>query len=139
MNYTENYHLPQWEETDRVMRTDFNDAMASIESGMSGNAQAATAAMAEAVKLPYAVGSYTGNGSSQDVNVGFRPRFVLICGDQKHNNIYYGGLVSIMAGANINSERLFMTDNGFWVEVNTANVFPRINESGKTYEFIAFR
>ena len=24
MNYTERYHLPQWEETDRIMRTDFN-------------------------------------------------------------------------------------------------------------------
>ena len=24
MNYTEKYHLPQWEETDRIMRTDFN-------------------------------------------------------------------------------------------------------------------
>lgn len=35
MNYTENYHLPQWEETDRIMRTDFNDAMASIEGGLA--------------------------------------------------------------------------------------------------------
>ena len=32
MNYTEKYHLPQWEETDRIMRTDFNDAMAGIET-----------------------------------------------------------------------------------------------------------
>ncbi len=35
MNYTENYHLPQWEETDRIMRIDFNDAMAGIERGLS--------------------------------------------------------------------------------------------------------
>lgn len=41
MNYTENYHLPQWEETDRVMRTDFNQMCADIESGLLGNAQAA--------------------------------------------------------------------------------------------------
>ncbi len=34
MNYTENYHLPQWVETDRVMMDDFNAAMASIESGL---------------------------------------------------------------------------------------------------------
>lgn len=38
MNYTGKYHLPQWEETDRIMRTDFNNAMAAIEAGMAGNA-----------------------------------------------------------------------------------------------------
>lgn len=31
MNYTENCHLPQWEEQDRVLRTDFNDAFAVLE------------------------------------------------------------------------------------------------------------
>ena len=34
MNYTEKYHLPQWEETDRIMRTDFNQMCADIESGL---------------------------------------------------------------------------------------------------------
>lgn len=36
MNYTEKHHLPQWEENDRVMRTDFNDAMAALEAGLTG-------------------------------------------------------------------------------------------------------
>ena len=31
MNYTENCHLPQWEEEDRVLRTDFNNAFAALE------------------------------------------------------------------------------------------------------------
>ena len=35
MNYTENYHLPQWEETDRVMRVDFNAAMERLEAGLT--------------------------------------------------------------------------------------------------------
>ena len=34
MNYTENYHFPQWEETDRVMRTDFNQMCADMEAGL---------------------------------------------------------------------------------------------------------
>lgn len=34
MNYTENYQLPQWEETDRVLMEDFNDAMAKVDAGM---------------------------------------------------------------------------------------------------------
>ena len=34
MNYTEKYHLPQWEETDRIMRTDFNQMCADMEAGI---------------------------------------------------------------------------------------------------------
>ena len=36
MNYTENYQLPQWEESDRVLMADFNAAMGSIEAGLTG-------------------------------------------------------------------------------------------------------
>ena len=35
MNYTEKYHLPQWEESDRVMRTDFNQMCADLEAGIA--------------------------------------------------------------------------------------------------------
>ena len=34
MEYTKNYHLPQWVEEDRIQMEDFNDAMASIENGL---------------------------------------------------------------------------------------------------------
>ena len=37
MEYTTNYHLPQWVETDRIMMGDFNDAMASIDEGMDNS------------------------------------------------------------------------------------------------------
>ena len=56
MNYTENYHLPQWEETDRIMRTDFNQMCADMEAGLNANREAADAGIAEAkteaAKLP---------------------------------------------------------------------------------------
>ena len=35
MNYTENFHLPQWDEHDRIMRSDFNQMCADIESGLT--------------------------------------------------------------------------------------------------------
>ena len=34
MNYTENYQLPQWVETDRIMMEDFNEAMAKVDQGI---------------------------------------------------------------------------------------------------------
>ena len=39
MNYTERYHLPQWEETDRIMRTDFNQMCADMEAGLEKTAR----------------------------------------------------------------------------------------------------
>ncbi len=35
MNYTQNHHLPQWIKSDPIRMEDFNDAMASIESGLN--------------------------------------------------------------------------------------------------------
>ena len=34
MDYTKNYHLPQWVDDDRIRRVDFNEAMANIENGL---------------------------------------------------------------------------------------------------------
>ncbi len=34
MNYTENYQLPQWVATDRVLMADFNDAMAKTDAAI---------------------------------------------------------------------------------------------------------
>ena len=34
MDYTTNYHLPQWVESDRILMEDFNQAMAAIDSGI---------------------------------------------------------------------------------------------------------
>ena len=48
MNYTEKYHLPQWEETDRIMRTDFNQMCADMEAGLDKTAKDAAAGTAPA-------------------------------------------------------------------------------------------
>ena len=54
MNYTKNYHLPQWDENDRIMRADFNQMCADMENGLlktaRGAAEAVTAAAADAAK-----------------------------------------------------------------------------------------
>ena len=40
---TEHYNLPQWEGSDRVLRTDFNEAMADIDAALQANADSVTA------------------------------------------------------------------------------------------------
>lgn len=51
MEYTKNYHLPQWVKEDRIMMDDFNAAMAGIEAGLtacrSGTEQAGEALAAQ--------------------------------------------------------------------------------------------
>lgn len=67
MTTTQNLHLPQWEETDRIMMDDFNDAMASIDAG-----------------VPHIViGSYTGNGkygssNPNSLTFSFEPKIIFM-------------------------------------------------------------
>ena len=35
MNYTKNYHLNQWEPSDRVLRTDFNEDNRKIDEALN--------------------------------------------------------------------------------------------------------
>ena len=160
MNYTTNYHLPQWVETDRIMMEDFNQAMADIEEGMSNNAQAAETAQAAAATAqasadavadaytpgnkPYVVGSYTGTGEAATITLGFRPSFLIISGmgDTLQGNStaewdrYFG-----MTAGNAIPNRLDLTSTGFVVYPSGVAhyLYPDFTESGRTYDYIAFR
>ena len=48
MDYTTNYHLPQWVESDRIMMEDFNEAMAAIEKGLTDGKNDLKAGMEQA-------------------------------------------------------------------------------------------
>ena len=67
MNYTANYHLPQWVETDRILRTDFNDAYQKLDAALDGlredvdtNDAAQTAALAAKGNCQLYLFSYVG-------------------------------------------------------------------------------
>ncbi|MCI8658616.1 MAG: hypothetical protein HFF72_14565 [Oscillospiraceae bacterium] len=135
MNYTENYHLPQWEETDRIMMEDFNQMCADIDSSIR---QAQT----KAETLPYVVGSYTGNGEAdRDFHLGFQPRFLLICGNAQNTfSGNYCGQGIILVGTHVHSNLVYLTETGFQYKVKSSSfAFPAINEEGKPYDYIAFR
>ena len=163
MEYTTNYHLPQWVESDRIMMGDFNQMCSDMEAGLTSNAQAAAAAQAaagnaqnaaenaqasadadqaEAAKLPYVVGSYTGTGSNVTITLGFRPSFVLICGhlatdalNTDKNILYAFGAT----GGHVVSTKIQITDTGFIARDRTEDLYPDFSFSGRTYDYIAFR
>ena len=70
MNYTENYQLPQWVESDRVLMEDFNDAMTKIDQGMDAISK-------------IALGTYIGTGTYGDTSpnhleLEFQPKLVVL-------------------------------------------------------------
>ena len=72
MNYTTNYQLPVWAETDRILRTDFNDAFGTIDTAMGGFGNC---------QIVY--GTYTGTGqysgsSSNTLTFNGQPLLVLV-------------------------------------------------------------
>ena len=95
MNYTENYQLPQWEESDRVLMADFNAMTAKLEAGLTGKADAADLAALEAAQasqLRVATGSYTGKGKSgsehpNSITFPFPPQIVFIAKNSDQQNI----------------------------------------------------
>lgn len=64
MNYTENYHLPQWEETDRIMRVDFNQMCADMEAGLAENAETSSKLTARIDHVEKAAKDLVAAGSS---------------------------------------------------------------------------
>ena len=127
MNYTEKYHLPQWEENDRIMRTDFNEAMANIDSGITD------------VVKSFAAGTYRGTDQPQKIVTGFRPRFILVhtYKEPTQSTEDFTALSAILTPA-LDHRFVIFEDDGFTVK-GTALSYPLVNRINQIYAYIAFR
>ena len=139
MEYTANYHLPQWVETDRIMMEDFNEAMAAIEKGLTEGYHPGN--------YPYVIGSYVGNGTTQTIELGFRPRFLTITGTQSGTNSYSSTYrYETSTGGEQSKDTVQLTDTGFTVSYVTDGgvtindiIFPALNRIDVPDSYIAFR
>ena len=143
-----------------IRMEDFNGLNAKIEIGLTSNKAAAeaeaaeiraiansakvtaNAAKAEAEACSYVVGSYTGTGEALlDIEVGFKPSFLIICRSQLSYTINFAGVGVVVASRQITSNRIFMTDSGFRIHTTDGeeNPYPAANVKGLDYDFIAFR
>ena len=141
MNYTTNYHLPQWVESDRIMMGDFNEAMDTLDTELAA-AQAVTDVAYTPDNKPYTIGSYTGNGNTITITLGFRPSFLLISGDVGSTSLVshyqqYGYHVGFVSDAFV-YDTITLTDTGFKI-VRDYNNYPQWNEGNHKYIYIAFR
>ena len=159
MKRTTNYDLPTWEKDDFIRMQDFNDLTGKLDAALKSGADAQTALQnaIKAVKAtaenayssankPYIAGSYTGNGGTQTVDLGFKPRVLVISrgfdkGDYSADYALFAGtpeqIDSWMAKV------VSITDTGFTVKMATYNTStcPQLwlNTSGKTYSYLALR
>ena len=159
MKRTANYDLPTWEQDDAIRMKDFNDLTGKLDAALKSGADAQTALQnaIKAVKAtaenayssankPYVAGSYTGNGGTQTVDLGFKPRFLVISrgfdkGDYSADYALFAGtpeqIDSWMAKV------VSITDTGFTVKMATYNTStcPQLwlNTGGKTYSYLALR
>ena len=160
MNYTTNYHLPQWVETDRIQMEDFNDAMAAMDQGMAeakvaaeaaqeaaGTAQAAAEiaqssadAVADAYtpdNKPFVVGSYSANGSGVTVELGFKPSLVIISGERYSTDTEDMMLYTVIATADSPGMVIEFTNTGFRT-LGVGSYAPYLCDK-RAYRYIAFR
>lgn len=159
MKRTTNYDLPTWEKDDFIRMQDFNDLTGKLDAALKSGADAQTALQnaIKAVKAtaenayssankPYVAGSYTGNGGTQTVDLGFKPRFLVISrGFDKGD---YSADYALFAGTpeqidDWMAKVVSITNTGFTVKMAAYNTStcPQLwlNTSGRTYSYIAFR
>ena len=153
MNYTTNYHLPQWVETDRIMMEDFNGAMSDIDQGIktaqdtaetaqanASAAQTAATAVADAYtpdNKPYVVGSYSANGSGVTVELGFKPSLVIISGERYSTDTEDMMLYTVIATADSPGMVIEFTNTGFRT-LGVGSYAPYLCDK-RAYRYIAFR
>ena len=132
-NSSEHLGLHLWEPNDQVLRTEFNQNWQKIDTAVNA-----------AAELPYVIGTYTGNGSNdkRTISLGFRPSFVLVSGLRSATRDDHDTLnrIAIWAGP-FSHGMVNATETGFTVQTDGSTIeqWPKLNESGYQYYYIAFK
>ena len=103
-NHTANYDLCQWEATDQVLRTDFNQDNAKID--------AALAALAGGL-FKMRCGYYVGNDApDQTFTLGFTPKVVLVLHNTGKTYRYENGIHQYWGGLAVEDSPLQWVEDG---------------------------
>lgn len=133
MNYTEKHHLPQWESADRVLRSDFNSAMQTIDTSLAacGNCK-------------IVMGSYTGDGNaskSPTLTFDAKPILVFFFGGGYTLWLMHGQGNFTMNYINTATPIAARWENNsvyWWYGGNEHTAAQMLNENGTGYAYVAF-
>ena len=138
MNYTENYQLPQWVETDRVLMEDFNAANSTIDRILGEH----TEVLASCGNCKVYFTSYTGNGSSSRTHTFPDPPLaVLISGPNIHLTAV-NPCTEVPSANSTQNVKLNTSWNGNYLTISYSGSYAggdqkALNESGTTYYMVA--
>ena len=137
--YTSNYQLHQWVPSDNFLRTDFNADFLKIDAALASKASASGLTSLRGTvngiqsdlldKAELVTGSYTGNGSTQTISLGFRPRAVIIALNEYSAAAVFPNLTSPIAA---------VSASGFSV-TNAAGYSYNTNKNNTAYAYLALK
>ena len=127
MNYTTNYQLPVWAETDRILMEDFNDMTEALESALDGKGN-----------CRLFTGSYVGTGTlEQSFAFPAKPWFVAIIGSGAYILMTYG-ITQTTALGNSQQAYVAVSWTGYTATWHTNNyALYACNGTGGEYRVIA--
>ena len=137
-NTSEHLGLHLWKPTDQVLRTEFNQNWTKIDTAVNAAQETAEAAQSAAEQRPYVIGSYTGNGGTQSITLGFQPSFVIITAQPANSRDT--AFIAVSGGSEAASTLSF-TETGFTVMVTPTSyeTYPLTNQNGTFYHYLALR
>ena len=137
--FTSNYQLHQWVPEDDFLRTDFNADFQKIDAALASKASASGLTSLRGTvsgiqsdlldKAELVTGSYTGNGSTQTISLGFRPRAVIIALNEYSAAAVFPNLTSPIAA---------VSASGFSV-TNAAGYSYNTNKNNTAYAYLALK
>ena len=137
MQQTSKYQFNLVEGSDDFSPTPLNQNMEKVEEALSVlNAAVETAqttadtAQAAAETLHYVIGSYIGNGGTQDINLGFQPQFLFITAQMTGASKDASYLA--ITGGNEYLTTVILKSFGFTV-VHGSTKYPFTNQSDRVY------
>ena len=131
--YTEYCGLHQWDAFDRITRAGVNADNAAVDAALGGL---------------LVMGSYTGDDAeTQNIDLGFQPRAVLVVGQNALTATQSGSFPVIHGGLAMPGKPVYsgghtameLTDTGFAVHKVSGDGYIRINDSGLIRYYIAVR
>ncbi len=88
--------------------------------------------------VPYTVGSYAGNGTEVLIDLGYQPRLIIITGQELAGEVnFVRGIIVAVPG--MLPFAVSFKKNGFSVKNPDGIYTPKLNISGESYGYIAFR
>ena len=135
-NYTQHYHLHQWEPEDSFLRTDFNGDFQRLDEALAG---------LDGRKPELRLGRYTGDGTqNRAVALGCAPRAVLLFCRDREALLAWPGAPYVYAYNNRPGNMLILTETGFQVHYDHYEVglsdndfLPVTNKAGESYRYLA--